>query len=365
MDTGILAGLSAEDMLPGYVVSFLVNLRETIFAPLFADSRLYYVYVLSSLAFAYVVYRRLRKAGSDEAKSFRSFLFPKRVWSHPSAWLDLRYYFFHHITGFFVATFIGSMAAGSVVAMIVGLDAVSATSQVRALTGWEGFGITLAFMITGLVVADFTAFYMHYLQHKIPVLWQFHKVHHSAEVMHPISNFREHPIDNFAYSLTIGITYGLLVALTAKWLGYVPDMIWLLGAPVFMFLFNFMGYNLRHSHVWLRWPGKWSMVFPSPAHHQVHHSCHPDHLDKNFGFILPFWDVLFGTYVMPEDNRDIRFGVTEKDRGAELNSCLRLYFLPFRDAWRVLRKRPAKPDPAALASDGALAGLPDQTPRRG
>lgn len=49
---------------------------------------------------------------------------------------------------------------------------------------------------------------------------------------------------------------------------------------------------------------------------------------------------------MPDDNRDVKYGVTEKDRGHELNSCVKLYALPFRDAWRLLtRKRPKAPAP--------------------
>jgi sterol desaturase/sphingolipid hydroxylase (fatty acid hydroxylase superfamily) len=214
-------------------------------------------------------------------------------------------------------------------------------------------------MVVAMVVGDFTAFYVHYLQHKIPLLWQFHKVHHSAEVMHPLSNYREHPIDNLVYTLTIGATYGVVLAVAAHSIGYLPDTLSLLGVPIFMFLFNLTGYNLRHSHIWLRWPGRWSMIFPSPAHHQVHHSCHPDHLDKNFAFLLPVWDVIFGCYVMPEDDRDVKFGVTEKDRGQELNSCLNLYILPFRDAWRLMtRTRRAKPAPAAEPASPAQDSTP-------
>ncbi|MGI9368264.1 MAG: sterol desaturase family protein, partial [Ruegeria sp.] len=140
----------------------------------------------------------------------------------------------------------------------------------------------------------------------------------------------------FGAGATSGLAFNLI--------GYTPNLPTLLGVPLIMFLFNIVGYNLRHSHIWLRWPGIWSKVFPSPAHHHVHHSCHPDHLDKNFAFMFPLWDVLFGTYVMPEDNRDVKFGVTEKDRGHELDTCMKLYLVPFKDAWRVLKrnKQPAK-----------------------
>jgi hypothetical protein len=61
---------------------------------------------------------------------------------------------------------------------------------------------------------------------------------------------------------------------------------------------------------------------------------------------------------MPQDNRDIKFGVTEKDRGGELSSCLRLYFLPFRDAWRLLsggRGRQQDPDTGQSATPRVVA----------
>jgi sterol desaturase/sphingolipid hydroxylase (fatty acid hydroxylase superfamily) len=331
------------DLIPPYWQDFFANIRHVLLMPFDPDSRIYLLYLFTSALMAYFVYHRLRKARSDEATSFLGYLFPRRIWSHPSAWLDVRYFFFHQMTGHFIATSGGVAATVGVMALFTGSQDIATATEATVLTGWAGFAASLGFMLIAIIVSDFTAFYMHYLQHKIPLLWQFHKVHHSAEVMHPLSNFREHPIDNLAYSLTIGATYGLVLALAAVTIGYVPDTWSLLGVPILMFLFNVTGYNLRHSHVWLRWPGRWSMIFPSPAHHQVHHSCHPDHLDKNFAFLFPVWDVLFGCYVMPEDNRDVTFGVTAKDRGKELNSCLKLYILPFRDALRLFTGKSGAP----------------------
>ena len=146
--------------------------------------------------------------------------------------------------------------------------------------------------------------------------------------------------------------YGVIYAAAVRLLGFLPSSPALLGVPILMFLFNLVAYNLRHSHVWLRWPGVWSAVFPSPAHHHVHHSCHPDHIDKNFAFMFPVWDVIFGTYVMPPDNRDVKFGVTKGD-DADLDSVFRLYWVPFRDAWRVARRRSRKKE---ASSSGQSAG---------
>lgn len=352
------------DLIPPFWQDFLANIRHVVLFPFHAGERIFWLYLITSALIAFLVYLRLRRARSEEATSFLAFLFPKRIWSHPSAWLDLRYFFFHNFTGHFFATVGGVFITALVLLALTGFRGLPEPGETTVLSGWKGVAASIGFMLVAVVVADFTAFYMHYLQHKIPLLWQFHKVHHSAEVMHPISNYREHPIDNLFYTITIGATYGMVLAAAAHVIGYVPDTLSILGVPIFMFLFNVTGYNLRHSHVWLRWPGRWSMVFPSPAHHQVHHSCHPDHLDKNFAFLLPIWDVLFGCYVMPEDNRDVKFGVTEKDNGKELNTCLRMYFLPFRDAWRVMTERrsavspPPVPAPAELVEGDQSAANP-------
>ena len=69
----------------------------------------------------------------------------------------------------------------------------------------------------------------------------------------------------------------------------------------------------------------------------MHHSCHPDHFDKNFAFMFPLWDVIFGTYTMPVDNRDVKFGVAGM-KSMEMDSCWKLYAIPFVKAGKRLRK---------------------------
>ncbi|WP_162938101.1 sterol desaturase family protein [Kiloniella sp. EL199] len=184
------------------------------------------------------------------------------------------------------------------------------------------------YMLLLIAFVDFVSFGIHYLQHKVPFLWEFHKVHHSLEVMHPISNYREHPVDNLFYMTGTGTAYGLFLGVVYLLFGYLPTMPQILGVPLVAFAFNMLGYNLRHSHIWLRWPGNWAKAFASPAHHHIHHSCHPDHIDKNFAFIFPVWDVLFKTYHLPETNKDVHFGIS-KTYVSEYKSILALYFLPF------------------------------------
>ena len=317
---------------------FLDNIREVLMYPFSAQERIYVVYLLTSAVFAYGVYVMARRRGEDSDGSFLKFLFPARVWRHPSAWLDLRYFFFHRITGHFLVMLMGGGATVAVYRCITGVENPVEIPVERILPPLSEVGISILFMVVALVVLDFIAFLCHYLQHKSAFLWQFHKVHHSAEVMHPVSNFREHPVDNLLYIVMGGAGYGLIFGLATLLVGFTPSLPSLLGVPIFHLLFNVAGYNLRHSHIWLRWPGKWSMIFPSPAHHHVHHSYHPDHIDKNFAFALPFWDVVFRTYHMPDDNRDVKFGIGEGNAD-ELTSCTRLYWVPVRDAFRVVLAR--------------------------
>ncbi|MBF9049028.1 hypothetical protein GTA62_03700 [Roseobacter sp. HKCCD9010] len=335
-------------LLQEIIATILDRMVEVLLFPFDPENRIYVLYIVSSVAFAWFVYRAIKSRGADNTAqdlqdasgSFLQFLFPRRVWQNPSAWLDLRYMMFHKVVSYFLLFGVGTWALAA--GFRFGSGGVPFADLIHYANAGAAAGLLTSalYMFAVLLVVDFIGWAVHYIQHKVPLLWQFHKVHHSAEVMHPISNFREHPIDNFGYGLIIGLGYGFVHGVALRFLGYVPNMPSLLGLPVLMFLFNFTAYNLRHSHVWLRWPGVWSMVFPSPAHHHVHHSCHPDHIDKNFAFMFPVWDVIFRTYHMPEDNRDVVFGIDEDAK--DLSSCLRLYWVPFRDAYRLFR-RPTRP----------------------
>lgn len=331
------------------IAAVLDRLVDVLMMPFDPGARIYFAYLASSVLIAWLVYRsvRNRRAAASPADvelaqgTFRAFLLPRKVWDHPSAWLDLRYMVFHKVVSHFLLLGIGGWALAAGFRATSGGVSISSAVGQSSETGWSGLLVAFGYMFVVILFVDFIGWAIHYLQHRVPLLWQFHKVHHSAEVMHPISNFREHPVDNFGYGLFIGVGYGAAHGFAMRHFGFVPTMPTLLGVPLLMFLFNVVGYNLRHSHIWLRWPGALSMVFPSPAHHHVHHSSHPDHLDKNFAFMFPIWDVMFRTYHMPEDNRDIRFGTVEDT--SEMNTCLRLYWIPFRDAWRLFRTDGPKP----------------------
>lgn len=341
-----------------YLDAYWVHVHSVLTYPLDPTHRVYVLYLATSVLAAYVVYRAARARGRERDGSFLRFLFPRHVWQHPSAWLDLRYFFFHMLIGHFIVLGLGASMAALSFGLVIGDYSIDSVIQKSASFSATDLAIATGFMFVAFAVVDFITFYTHYLQHKLPILWQFHKVHHSAEVMHPISNFREHPVDNFMYGVVTGLGLGTVNGLAVNVFGYLPSAPSLLGVPLLMLAFNLLAYNLRHSHIWLRWPGRWSMVLPSPAHHHIHHSYHPDHIDKNFAFMFPVWDVLFRTYHLPEDNRDVKFGIGEGKAG-ELNTCLRLYWVPVRDAYRLVRRSSGR---RKAVPETALAAVPAGPP---
>ncbi|WP_377191278.1 hypothetical protein [Ruegeria meonggei] len=94
--------------------SFLDHVMRVIAYPVDPNNRIFALYFLSSLVIVFAIYlvKRRKSDEADGESSFVGFLFPKKVWSHPSAWLDVRYFFFHQFIGHFLklGLFAGSAA---------------------------------------------------------------------------------------------------------------------------------------------------------------------------------------------------------------------------------------------------------------
>lgn len=327
--------IPAVEFLFRYAASLWNQLLAVLRYPVTPTTRLHYLFLASSLLFAWIVFSRSRtRAGGESFRvlpAFARFLFPSSIWKDSSAWLDVRYFLVHMTL--WVSAY-GSLS------LVVKQWVANHSLTLLASPGGTGplfltqnrFLGGIAYMFLMVVLADFLAYVIHYMQHRVPFLWEFHKVHHSATVMHPLTNYREHPVDNLLYNVGTSMLGGVLLGFSYFLFGRKFDMPTILGWNVMAFLFVFLAYNLRHSHIWLRWPGKWAYVFGCPAHHQVHHSCHPDHIDKNFAFMLPVWDVIFGTFCLPETNKDVKFGLGNGEE-RDYRSVVGLYLVPFRKLW--------------------------------
>ena len=155
--------------------------------------------------------------------------------------------------------------------------------------------IILSFTIFQFTIDDFSKYIVHRFMHKWPVLWALHKVHHSATVLTPMTVFRTHPLEGIIFSLRSAITQAIGISMFFYLFGNLVSLYTIVGVNVFVFVFNILGSNLRHSHIGIRY-WKWlEYIFISPAQHQLHHSIAFEHHDKNFGAALAIWDWLFGS----------------------------------------------------------------------
>jgi lathosterol oxidase len=147
-------------------------------------------------------------------------------------------------------------------------------------------GLPIAVQVPALVlVADFTQYWVHRTFHVVPWLWPFHAIHHSAEHMDWLAGSRLHLVDVI---VTRGLTYVPVFVLGFSQAALVV-YVFLVAAQA-----TFIHANVRWEFRPLR------RVLATPAFHHWHHSAEPAAVDKNFAVHTPVWDILFGTYYLPE-----------------------------------------------------------------
>jgi sterol desaturase/sphingolipid hydroxylase (fatty acid hydroxylase superfamily) len=157
-----------------------------------------------------------------------------------------------------------------------------------ARQGWGVFNYLDAPYLLGLavsvVVLDFVIWLQHVMVHAVPLLWRLHRVHHADLDYDLTTGARFHPIE---------IVLSMLIKFTT---------IAVLGPPVLAVLIFevLLNTTAMFNHGNLRLPRRldrvlrWLVV--TPDMHRVHHSVEDDEANSNFGFNLPWWDRLFGTY---------------------------------------------------------------------
>ena len=290
------------------------------------SDRIYWLYLLSSFTIAFFLFIVHKKVYVTSGVSLLAYIFPKNIIFHRSAIND---YLFFYSVALFQGTFIVVLFSSVSLLMSYRIEANLNDWQPAFKGSLQGvYGMSLLSTVFLTIVADFALFFCHFLQHKIPLLWEFHKVHHSAEVMTPITVFRMHPVDNIlAFSFGALLT-GLALGCATFLLGDTGVFYNVSGLNVFMMLFYLAGYNLRHSHVWWSWGSVISKVLISPAQHQIHHSSAPEHFDKNLGFTFAFWDGLFGTLYVPKAKENIVFGLGGQEN-EKFSTFWSLYLMPF------------------------------------
>lgn len=286
--------------------------------------------LMTAVGCALVTYLRTTERAS--VRDFVAFAFPPEVLTHPSAKADFLFWISKKLlvpllflpAGILFVTAVG-WATRTVLMAVLGIDHVE--------TAPAGPALIVLFTVTMLIAYDFSYYVYHVMQHRFPILWELHKVHHSAEVMVGVTKDRVHPLDELMNrvwdGLIPGVCFGIwsLVALD-------PVEVTVFGINVYVMRNILMMDFVRHTHLPISF-GVVDHVVISPHYHQLHHSTAKKHWDKNFGLMFSVWDRLFGTLAAPEPKETFKFGLIERDQ-REYQSLYGLWILPLRKMGRHL-----------------------------
>lgn len=293
------------------------------------NERFYWIYWLSFIPLAWIAFRLFYSREERTQQSFWTFCFPSSVYTHPSAILDYFFHFFNGILSFFwkgIFFAVTLWMVGNVNEWLTSTFGALNTNERFVWSSWNSFWIT--FWI--LVLNDLAAYLAHALHH-FSVFWQFHRFHHSAEVLTPFTARRHHPVELFIHDFFKIVLVGLFQGFLFYAFVQQKPTFWLLfQANLFYFIFNFFGAHLRHSHIWFSFGPILSYVLISPAQHQIHHSVDPKHRNKNIGEIFAIWDWIFGTLYVPKEKEKLVFGV-EANLTQPYPNPIKAFFLPFFD----------------------------------
>jgi sterol desaturase/sphingolipid hydroxylase (fatty acid hydroxylase superfamily) len=286
---------------------------------------------------------RLRRSGHPPSlRLLRRVLLPRRVFLHRSALHDYAVFLINQ--GLLFSAIGAALVTPSLFA--AGTLVVGKTIGLQVELAPASLAERIAVSVFLVLVWDFAATYAHYLKHRLPLLWEFHKIHHCAEVLNPVTALRRHPIEAAVSSLItaaiLGLAMGLWLLVFGRFDGYS-----VFGSWAGIYAWRLLGYNLRHSHLPLSYGPFWNRILISPLQHQIHHSNDPRHYDCNFGHIFAVWDRLFGTLYVPAAGERVQFGLDAVEAD-DYRTLKGLYFTPFRKAGALLLRRP-RLDPQASA----------------
>lgn len=209
-------------------------------------------------------------------------------------WLDTFYMFFNFFLLNLIVLIALSNTAAEVLNDILKTIGLSLSSfQLFDVDDFpKGLGLSVFFL-----VSDFVQWNTHRLLHRVPFLWNFHKVHHSVKEMGFAAHLRYHWMEPVVYKSLLYIPIAIIGNYNAKDVALV-------------YFFSIIIGHLNHAN--LGWDyGFFKYIFNNPKMHIWHHAkALPKHVrfGVNYGLTLSIWDYIFGTNHIPHSGKDIELG---------------------------------------------------------
>ncbi|MBM3576947.1 MAG: sterol desaturase family protein [Alphaproteobacteria bacterium] len=308
---------------------------------LFSAGSIFSAYSLATtflIAVCALAYQRKMRRGRANLRAIARAVFDKRILLTRSFAADVNL--------FVLSVVLMPVVVG---ALVISTNAV-ATVVSGALNGLFGARAPIACCDLSIKVFSTVVLFLayeigywvdHYLKHRIPFLWEFHKVHHTAEVLTPVTNFRNHPIDNIFFGYMLATFIGAASGALAWVFGRTTESFTVDGKNILFIFFLWTIGHLQHSQFWIPFRGVLGNIILSPAHHQIHHSTDPKHFNRNFGSVLAIWDWMFGSLEIPSTtNPRLKYGVD--GAGADPHSVVGILATPIVRAAAALWRAPAE-----------------------
>ncbi|HEY8126039.1 MAG TPA: sterol desaturase family protein [Methylocystis sp.] len=306
---------------------------------LFSPGSIFSVYSLATtflIAVAALAYQRKMRRGRVKLRAIARAIFDERLLLSKSFVADVKLLILSVVL---MPVVVGALVLSTNAVATVVSDVLRGSFGANAPVSCCDLSIKLFSTVVLFLAYEIGYWVDHYLKHRIPFLWEFHKVHHTAEALTPVTNFRNHPIDNIFFGYMLAMFIGSASGILAWAFGRTTESFTVDGKNILFIFFLWTIGHLQHSQFWIPFRGILGHIVLSPAHHQIHHSTDPKHFNRNFGSVLAVWDWMFGSLEMPSTkNPRLKYGVEEE--GVDPHSSFGLLATPILRAalalWRTL-----------------------------
>ncbi len=185
------------------------------------------------------------------------------------------------------------------------------------LVYWLNAGVGLTILVSFLALDFFGGWLVHITQHKVPLLWRFHVVHHADNNVDVTTGLRHHPVE----SVLRGVFFFMAVVVSGA-----PMYAVMIFQTILIFAVSFTHANINLPK-WLDDSVGWVLV--SPNMHKVHHHWQQPYTDSNYGAILSIWDRLLGT-LKKLSPQSIRYGLDRYYPNEKDEDFVQLMQSPFK-----------------------------------
>jgi len=219
------------------------------------------------------------------------------IWESMAPFFARRHRIRHAVRNLTISLLNGLVLALVFAGLTINATQITETSQL-GLLHWLGLDGTMLFL-SAFILIDLWTYWWHRLNHGVPFLWRFHRMHHSDPEMDVTTATRFH-VGEIIFSSTIRLLL-------------IPTI----GIPIgVVILYDFLQLpviSFHHANISLSGAFDKGLRYfiVSPFMHKVHHSRSSRETDSNFSSLLSVWDRLFGSYVEKEDYAGIVFGLDD------------------------------------------------------